>query len=203
MVYFVAAPDFLADRSELAQNLPCWIAAAAGGDQRALAQLYDHTSRIVYGLILRVVSDPATAEEVLLEVYLQVWRQANTFDAARGKALGWLMMIARSRALDALRSRVVREASRQQPLEQVSAITDSAPTPEESRWLTERRILVQSALSVLPPEQREVIELAYFSGLSHGEIADRLGAPLGTIKTRARLAMARLRNALLPYAEEV
>jgi len=202
MVYFVAAPDFLADGSELAQNLPCWIAAAARGDQMALAHLYDGTSRIVYGLILRIVTDPAAAEDVLLEVYLQVWRQAQTFDL-RGKPLSWLLMIARSRALDALRSRAAKEASQQQPLEQASTISDPAPSPEECSALAQRRILVQSALSALPPEQREVIELAFFSGLSHAEIADRLGCPLGTVKTRIRLAMARLRSALGPYAEGV
>ncbi|HKP10617.1 MAG TPA: sigma-70 family RNA polymerase sigma factor [Blastocatellia bacterium] len=158
--------------------------------------VYDATNRLVFGLILRIVADRATAEEVLLDVYTQVWRQAATYDANRGVPLAWIMTIARSRAID--RVRAGRHDQRKEPLEAIGEISAVGISPEEASVHSERQRLVRSALSTLAPEQREVIELAYYSGLSHSEIALKLGQPLGTVKTRTRLGMIKLRDMLRP-----
>ena len=178
-----------------------WILAAARGDQEALGRLYDRSSRIVFGLISRIVSDQARAEEVLVDVYLHVWRKGETFSPAKGSALAWLVTIARSRAIDALRSRAVRECEQRVPLETVSCVRGKDPDPEEHSAISQRRSRVQWALSTLPKDQREAIELAFFSGLSHIDVANTLGQPLGTVKTRIRLGMARLRESLVCYEE--
>jgi RNA polymerase sigma-70 factor (ECF subfamily) len=174
----------------------------AEGDQAALAELYDGMSRQVYGLALRILSDTGAAEEVTLEVFTQVWRQADTFDLSRGTPSAWLCTVARSRAIDRLRSGA-QERRRAEPIETVSA-TAAAPTadPELSAADAERSRRVRDALDRLPPEQRDAVELAYFGGLSHSEIAEKLGQPLGTVKTRIRLAMGRLREALVDYRED-
>jgi len=169
----------------------------ADGDQSALERLYDTTSRLVFGLVLRILTDRATAEEVLLDVYSQVWRQATLYDRSRGAPLAWLMTIARSRAIDRLRSGRLEQQSKE-PLEAVGELSAGTSSPEEAASISERRLLVRSALETLSPEQREVIELAYYGGLSHSEIASRLGQPLGTVKTRTRLGMIKLREALHP-----
>jgi len=178
-----------------------WIFAAGIGDQEALRQLYDSTNHILFGLILRILPDRAFAEEVLVDVYLQVWRKGETYSRAKGSPLAWLVTIARSRAIDALRSRAVREFEQQVPLETASGVADAAPDPEENSAISQRRFLVQRALEALPKDQREAIDLAFFRGLSHIEVAETLGQPLGTIKTRVRLGMARLRESLLRYEE--
>jgi RNA polymerase sigma-70 factor (ECF subfamily) len=167
----------------------------AGGDRDALAALYDGTSSQVYGLVLRIVRDEGAAEEVTGDVYLQVWRQAVRFDAQRGTALRWLLTVARSRAIDRLRAR--RAQSREsESLEVVVHVASSEPGPEDHSWDTQRRRLVEQAMSVLSPDQRQAIELAYWGGLSHSEVADRLGEPLGTVKTRIRVGMGKLRDTL-------
>lgn len=169
----------------------------ADGDQAALATLYDTTSRLVYGLILRVLSDTNTAEEVLLDVYTQVWRQATNYDTQRGTPLAWLTTIARSRAIDRLRSGW-QDQQRKESLESLGDAPTSAASPEEMTVASERQRFVRAALESLSPEQREVIELAYYAGLSHSEIAAKLNQPLGTVKTRTRLGMIKLREALGP-----
>jgi RNA polymerase sigma-70 factor (ECF subfamily) len=176
------------------------IASIASGDQAALAKLYDLSSRLVYGLVLRIVGNAASAEEVLLDVYTQVWRQAARYDSRRGSPLAWLMTIARSRAIDRLRS-CRQEGQRDDSLDLASAEQSGLTSPEEDSILLERQRLVRSAIAALSPEQREVIELAYYSGLSHSEIAAKLGQPLGTVKTRTRLAMIKLREMLAPVIE--
>ncbi len=173
------------------------IRRVADGDQSALTILYDKTSRLVFGLILRIVSDRSTAEEVLLDVYTQVWRQAGTYDAKRGAPIAWLLTISRSRAIDRVRSSKF-DLQNREPLEGLGEIRSTTSNPEDNSMLSERQRLVRAALDNLSPEQREVIELAYFSGLSHSEIALRLGQPLGTVKTRTRLGMMKLRDALKP-----
>jgi RNA polymerase sigma-70 factor (ECF subfamily) len=203
MVYPVAAPNVRVRLKPPDENWGEWIRAAANGDQGALVKLYDSTNRLVYGLVLRIVSNPGIAEEVLLDVYLHIWRKGATYNANKGPALGWLFMIARSRAIDALRSRTVRECGQLDPLETASRIADSGPTPEENSEIAQRRRFVQQCLADLPSDQREAIELAFFSGLSHSEIAETLGQPLGTIKTRVRLGMARLRESLCRYEERL
>jgi len=176
------------------------IKRVADGDQFALTALYDSTSRLVFGLILRVVGDRATAEEVVLDVYTQVWRQAATYDTKRGAPLAWIMTIARTRGIDRLRSSR-HDLQNKEPLDSIGEARSSSSSPEENTVLSERRNLVRSALDLLSAEQREVIELAYYSGLSHSEIALKLNQPLGTVKTRTRLGMMKLRDTLRPMLE--
>jgi RNA polymerase sigma-70 factor (ECF subfamily) len=172
----------------------------AGGDQAALAALYDSTNRLVYGLVLRVLGDVSSAEEVVLDVYAQVWRQASAYDTSRGGPLAWVTTIARSRAIDRLRSGW-QDQQRKQPLEAAATAATRDAGPEEMTVAAERQRFVRKALLELSPEQREVIELAYYSGLSHSEIAAKLNQPLGTVKTRTRLGMIKLREALAPLLE--
>ncbi|HYP27471.1 MAG TPA: sigma-70 family RNA polymerase sigma factor [Blastocatellia bacterium] len=169
----------------------------ADGDQSALTTLYDATSRLVFGLVLRILSDRSAAEEVLLDVYTQVWRQASTYDSKRGAPLAWMMTIARSRAIDRLRAGR-QEHQHKEPIETVGELRSKAQSPEEATEISERQKIVREALDTLSAEQREVLELAYFSGLSHSEIALKLGQPLGTVKTRTRLGMMKLRELLKP-----
>ncbi|MEP7343292.1 MAG: sigma-70 family RNA polymerase sigma factor [Acidobacteriota bacterium] len=179
------------------QELISFVQRVAKGDQAALASLYDSTNRLVYGLILRVLGDSSTAEEVLLDVYTQVWRQAVSYDTGRGSPLAWLTTIARSRAIDRLRSGW-QDQQRKEPLDLLTDRETGAASPEEMTVASERQRFVRSALALLSPEQREVIELAYYGGLSHSEIAAKLDQPLGTVKTRTRLGMIKLRDALAP-----
>jgi RNA polymerase sigma-70 factor (ECF subfamily) len=196
----VASLKDSADLQVRDQQWEALIASVASGDQVALARLYDVSSRLVYGLVLRIVGNAASAEEVLLDVYTQVWRQAARYDSKRGSVLAWLMTIARSRAIDRLRS-CRQEGQCESPLDLASAEQSELASPEENSLLSERQRLVRSAIAALSPEQREVIELAYYSGLSHSEIAAKLGQPLGTVKTRTRLAMIKLRQMLAPIIE--
>jgi RNA polymerase sigma-70 factor (ECF subfamily) len=181
-------------------ELEALIGRVSRGDQSAVTELYDRTSRMVFGLVLRVVVDRSTAEEVLLDVYTQVWRQSSSYDPIRGSPLAWLMTIARSRAIDRLRSSK-HDQQGKEPLDSVAELTSSSHDPEQTTVLSERQKLVRSALDSLSAEQREVIELAYYGGLSHSEIALKLGQPLGTVKTRTRLGMIKLRDLLRPVLE--
>lgn len=172
----------------------------AAGDQQAITALYDGTSKLVFGLVLRILGDRSAAEEVLFDVYTQVWRQAARYDPARGGPLGWITTIARSRAIDRLRS--------DKPLQQEDELSDttasretSASSPETNAALAEMREIVRGALDLLSAEQREIIELAYYSGMTQTEIAAHLSLPLGTVKTRTRLAMMKLRDSLRPVME--
>lgn len=182
------------------QDWAALIRRVADGDQSALTELYDSTSRLVFGLVLRVVGDRATAEEVVLDVYTQVWRQAGSYDTNRGAPLAWIMTIARTRGIDRLRSGK-HEFQNKEPLESIGEARSATASPEENTVISERRVLVRSALDSLSAEQREVIELAYYSGLSHSEIALKLNQPLGTVKTRTRLGMMKLRDTLRPMLE--
>ena len=193
----MGSPQDSVDVSYRDQDLVALIGRIAAGEQSALTAVYDATNRLVFGLILRVVTDRATAEEVLLDVYTQVWRQAASYDAGRGVPLAWIMTIARSRAIDRVRAGR-NDQQRKEPLEAIGEVSDAGVSPEEASVYSERQRLVRSALNTLVPEQREVIELAYYSGLSHSEIALKLGQPLGTVKTRTRLGMMKLRDMLRP-----
>lgn len=159
----------------------------ASGDQGALAEFYDLYGGLVNALALRILRDGADAEDVVQEVFLQAWRQAARFDAGRGSAEAWLCTIARSRSLDRLRRRVSR---REDPSEAAPAPT-AVPRNEEA-------LAVRKAIAGLSEDQRRALELAYYEGLSQSEIAARLGEPLGTVKTRIRTAMLRLREVLGP-----
>ena len=190
-------------QSDVARNQD-WttqIEQMAAGDQTALANFYDLTHRMAFGLILRIMGDRSTAEEVLLDVYTQVWRQADTYRPERGTPLAWLMTIARTRALDRLRAGR-QEMQRRESLETVADVRSVAADPEEAASTKEQQRLVRKALTALSDEQRQVIELAYFSGFSQSEIAAHLGQPLGTVKTRVRLGMIKLREILSPVLGE-
>lgn len=168
----------------------------AAGDRSAMAELYDRTNQIVYGLALRILADEAAAEDVMVEVYTKAWKTASEYDPARGTAAAWLLIMTRSRALDVLRARQRDRAS--EPLETVRQLSSDAPGPEALTLAAERHRFVHGALGRLSGEQRELMELAYFGGMSHSEIAAALGQPLGTVKTRIRSAMLQLRQLLAP-----
>lgn len=166
-------------------------------DQAALGQLYDRYARVMYSLAFKILGAAEEAEEVVLDVFAQVWREAHRYDVSRGRVDGWLFLITRSRALDRLRqrqrqSKVIEAAAAQIPTVQGS------PLPEEDLLIAERRERVAQAMAQLPPEQRQVLELAYFQGLSQSEIAQHTGLKLGTIKTRIRLGLTKLRGILSP-----
>lgn len=168
--------------------------AAATGDQSAFSDLYDATAARVHGLVLRVLTDRAQAEEVTQEVFLEVWRTASKFDASRGSALGWLLTLAHRRAVDRVRSAVAakrREATYEREAEQPAY--DSTEETVSSRLDAER---VRTALVALTDHQRKAVELAYFGGHTHTEVAEVLGIPLGTAKSRIRDGLARLRDHL-------
>ncbi|MEW6206720.1 MAG: sigma-70 family RNA polymerase sigma factor [Acidobacteriota bacterium] len=183
------------------QDWASLIGRVAEGDQQALAALYDTTKRLIFGLIVRILRDASASEEILLDVYTQVWRQAALYDPERGAALSWLLVIARSRALNRLRSESAA-VERREDIETAAEFQSRESNPEDALVFSERRRLVRSALDALSPEQREVIELAYYAGLSHSEIAARLNQPLGTVKTRTRLGMVKLRRMLEPLLEK-
>ena len=171
------------------------IARIAAGDRDAFSRFYDLLAPTAFGLIRRVLRDPEAAAEVLQEVFWQVWREAPQYDAGRGSPEAWLVMRAKTRAIDRLRSIRRRDRTFVAPVDESVAQRreDQAPNPAV---VAEDRGLIQTALAQLPEPQRRVIELAFFEGLTHSEIATRLGEPLGTVKTRARLGLDRLRGVL-------
>lgn len=164
----------------------------ARGDEQAFAELYDETSRRVHGLVLRVIKDPAQAQEVTQEVYLDVWRSASRYQPGRGSAVAWILTIAHRKAVDRVRS---AEASsrRETTYEQHNQAVEHDSTAEAAHASLEAR-RVRAALAGLTPAQREAIELAYLGGYTHAEIALLLDLPLGTAKTRIRDGMIRLRD---------
>ena len=166
------------------------------GDQAAAAGLYDRHSRGLYSLILRIVGDEREAEDVLQEVFVQAFRQAGRYDASRGVVAAWLLMMARSRAIDRLRARRTRVEGRTGEVQVLNDVPDSQPDVASAMLGEEQTRLVRQALDELPLLQRMAIELAYYEGLSHTEIAERLEQPLGTIKTRIRLGLLKLRDEL-------
>ena len=178
----------------------------ARGESAALAELYDATHRWVHALALRILGDAQAAEEVALDVFLHAWRRARSYDAARGPVATWLAMLARSRAIDRRRSRAARNGREQ--LEPAPfdggglAPEQAAPDPETAHIETERGRSVRAAIGVLPEAQRRAIELAFWPGLTHVQIAERLGEPLGTVKTRIRLGLGRLRDLLRALEDE-
>ncbi|WP_447968531.1 sigma-70 family RNA polymerase sigma factor [Nitrospira sp. M1] len=182
------------------QQLVSLIVKVAQGNEQALGDLYDQTSSHVYGLAFRVLNDPMLAEEVTMDVYMQVWRQASQFDQERGKPIVWLTVLVRSRAIDRLRSGQKERDSRQS-LDTIEDAPATKANPEESSAYSEQCRVLQKALASLTIDQRSVIELAYFGGLTQREIAERIGEPLGTVKTRVRLGMMKLRTILGPLEE--
>lgn len=173
---------------------------AGTGDHSALARLFDESSPLVYGVALRILGNPADAEEITMDVYTQVWRIATQFDAARGNVSTWLIMLARSRALDRVRAGQRRRES-PGPLSESAATRSTVALPDHMFLLNQVRAVLLAALDELSPEQREAIELAFFSELTHTELSAKLSVPLGTVKTRIRLGLIRLRELLGPLVE--
>jgi RNA polymerase sigma-70 factor (ECF subfamily) len=172
----------------------------ANGDHDALGDLYDRHGRLIYSLALRVVRDQGEAEDIVQEVFAQVWQQASRYREARGNVIAWMLTVTRSRAIDRLR----RRASRPQHAGEDSAVTeiaDGAPAIDEQLAWAGRAVQIRGALESLPLLQRIAIELAFYEGLTHAEVAERLELPLGTIKTRIRQGLLKLRDQLTGTVE--
>jgi RNA polymerase sigma-70 factor (ECF subfamily) len=169
------------------------------GEESALSDLYGRHSRLVYSLVLRITGDTRRAEELTQDVFWQIWRQAAHYDAARGTPVAWMTMMARSRALDFLRSAEARRIKLVKPEAVESLDLSTESRGDEDLLLEERSRKVREALGNLPEVQRQALELAYFGGLSQSDIAERLQQPLGTIKTRIRQAMMKMREGLAAY----
>jgi RNA polymerase sigma-70 factor (ECF subfamily) len=164
-------------------------------ESAALAKLYDESSAVVFAVAVRMVGNEADAEEVTLDTYTQLWRNASGYNPERGSVSAWLVTIARSRAIDKLRSRTAHTRF-DEPLDGVAEPRSTGANPEEISILNQRRRQVLAALDQIPSDQRRTIHLAYFSGLPHSELAEQLGEPLGTVKTRIRLGMMKMRELL-------
>jgi RNA polymerase sigma-70 factor (ECF subfamily) len=170
------------------------VALVARGDEPALGELYDRVGRVAYGLAYRVLRDERLAEDAVQEGFLALWRTAAAFRAERAKASTWILTLVHRRAVDLVRR---EERRRTEPLgDEVAADAAQTEATEEAAWLRFERERVQAALRQLPDVQREAIELAYYGGFSQSELAERLGVPLGTIKSRMFAGLARLRELL-------
>ena len=166
----------------------------AAGDREAFAVFYDWYAPVVFPLILRIVRERADASDVLQEVFWEAWQSAGRYDSARGSPEAWMVMQARSRAIDRVRSTRRRSRTFVAPLDEAVAAAPAADAARDAAEVAEDRGTIRSALERLPGAQREVIELAYYAGLTQTEIAERLKQPLGTVKTRIRLGLERLRE---------
>lgn len=174
------------------------LAHLVDGEQWPMAVLYDRYVRLVFSMVLKILHDEKQAEDIVQEVFLRVWRSADSFRAGRGDFVNWLLGIAHNRAIDELR----RQGSQRRSAvivdddEALGRVPDPNEGPAELARIVQERRAVRRALETLPAEQRHVIELAYFGGLSQREIAEHTGAPLGTVKTRVRLGLKKLRDSL-------
>jgi RNA polymerase sigma-70 factor, ECF subfamily len=177
---------------------PNLLALVAKGDQQAFSQLYDHSSTLLFTLAVRILGNREEAAELLQDVYLEVWRKVSRYDVGRGTPVAWLVTLTKSRAIDRLRARAARGYRATNSLEAGTAmqVADPSPSPLETQADQELRIAVGTAVAGLPQAQQQAIELAYYEGLSHAEIAQRLNQPLGTVKTRIKLGMSKLRDGL-------
>jgi RNA polymerase sigma-70 factor (ECF subfamily) len=175
------------------QDWATLVQSIAAGDQLALHALYEMAHRLVFTLIMRITANRETAEELTIDVFHDVWRRASHYDAANGTVLGWIMNQARSRAIDRLRfeSRKKRSQGGDAP-----PLADVAPNPYDVLELREQGELLRAALEALTPDERQAIEVTFFGGLTHAEAAARLDQPLGTIKTRIRSGLHKLRRTL-------
>jgi RNA polymerase sigma factor (sigma-70 family) len=175
------------------------VALVARGDESALAELYDRVGRVAYGLAFRVLRDDRLAEDAVQEAFLGVWRTAAGFRAERAKASTWILTLVHRRAVDLVRR---EERRRAEPLDDAMVEQVTSDSAEDAAWLGFERERVQTGLRQLPHPQREAIELAYYGGFSQTELAERLGVPLGTIKSRMFAGLARLRELLEDGTEE-
>ncbi len=164
------------------------VARCAAGDRAALTTIYNRYASVVFSLVVRIVGEGMAAEEATQDTFLSLWRRAAQYSPERGRVLAWLLTIARNRAID--------EVRRGRATAHAPELTDQTPHPVALEDVSLRRVQMQRLLAELPAAQREVIELAYYGGLTQQEIAEQLNTPLGTVKTRMRLALQRLRSAL-------
>jgi len=166
----------------------------ADGDHSALSELYDHSSGILYSMALSIVRNPEDAEETLHDCYWRAWRYARAYSDQRGSVLAWLVLMARTSAIDRLRA-----GKRHKAVHSVEVAFDAespAESPESEVFSNQKTNRIRIAMRTLPPEQREAIQLAFFRGMTHAELAEHLGVPLGTIKTRIRTGLMRMRSSL-------
>jgi RNA polymerase sigma-70 factor (ECF subfamily) len=170
----------------------------AGGEAAALEVLYDRYVRQCFGLALRMVNEPALAEEVVQEVFLKLWSRPDSYSSQKGAFVSWLLSLVHHRCVDELRKRSRNDIAleTEQPLSVINTRPDPQPDPSEQVWVLEQQRVVRQALVELPENQRQVLELAYFGGLSQSQIAERLSQPLGTVKTRMRMGLQNLRRLL-------
>jgi RNA polymerase sigma-70 factor (ECF subfamily) len=180
---------------------PALLARVVKGDQQAFSQLYDHSSTVLFSLALKILGNQEEAAELLHDVYLEIWRKVARYDVGRGTPIAWLVTLTKSRAIDRLRARATQSSRSTRLLESTppEPTADSNPIPVDTQANQGLRIAVSTALVELPPAQQQAIELAYYEGLSYGEIAARLNQPLWTVKTRIKLGMSKLRNGLKPW----
>jgi len=169
------------------------IASVADGDQAAFASLYDGLAPTIYGVVLRVLRDGAQAEEVTQEVFVEIWKQATRFDAERGSVRPWAVTIAHRRAVDRVRS---EQSHRERQVNVGAAAVEHPSSPEEDAVEAEDRQRARAAMATLPAAQREALELAFYDGLTHVQISEQLGVALGTVKTRIRDGLIRLRTSM-------
>ena len=181
------------DREQSLQEL---IARIARGEEAALGDLYDQAQSPIYALILRIVSLPHVAEEVTMDVFLQVWRQAAQYQECRGSALAWLLMLARSRALDRLRREQRNPVHQGMDFSDGFDVVDLGESPFSLAQVKQIKTRVTAAFQELPSDLQRVIQLSFYEGLSHVEIAEQLQLPLGTVKTRIRSAIGKFRQVL-------
>lgn len=183
------------------QAAPGLLAAVARRDLSAFEALYDRDSPLLYGMLLRILGNAEDAQEVLQETFAAAWTNAAAFDPSRGREVAWLISMARSRAIDRLRSRKVRTERENDAGREISIHTSfvDRETGADNAMRSEERTAIRGALAELPDAQRVALELAYFEGLSQSEIAERTGQPLGTVKTRMQLGMKKLRERLQAY----
>lgn len=178
---------------------PKLLARVVKGDHQAFSQLYDQSSTLLYTMALRILGNREEAAELLQDVYLEVWRKVSRYDVGRGTPVAWLVTLTRSRAIDRLRSRASRghqKSTDSSDGASAAQVQDQGPGPFEAQADREIRALVGGAMASLPQAQQQALELAYYEGLSHAEIAARLNQPLGTVKTRIKLGMSKLRESL-------
>lgn len=197
MIPFPPASDQSGPDGDPASEQLQLAAAMARGEKAALARLYDLLGRPLYSLALRVTNDPAEAQDVVQDVFLQLWNKAADYQPARGSFFAWAATLTRNRALDRVRMRkrrgeIIRDSAADIHPGQDAPETDSG----DALWMREKALAVRTALAGLPDEQRTAIELAFFSGLTQQQIAEQLGDPLGTVKARIRRGLLRLRDTL-------
>lgn len=177
---------------------PALLARVVKGDQQAFSQLYDQSSTVLFSLALKILGNHEEAAGLLRDVYLEIWRKVARYDVGRGTPIAWLVTLTKSRAIDRVRARTTQGSRPTRLLESTppEPTADPSPIPVATQADQSLRTAVSTALVELPPAQQQAIDLAYYEGLSYGEIAARLNQPLWTVKTRIKLGMSKLRNGL-------